>query len=50
MKYQKNMRHLFDVFSHKHGHALVIYGLAVGTLSMPCPTIAETLTGGVKLL
>ena len=49
MKYQKNMRHLFDVLGQRHGRALVICGLAIGTLSMPVPMIAEIVSGGVKL-
>ena len=48
MKYQKNMRHLLDVLSHRHGRALVICGLAVGTLSMPVPIVAGRVFGGVK--
>ncbi len=48
MKYQKNMRHLFDVLSYRHGRALVICGLAVGTLSMPVPIVAGTVFGGGK--
>lgn len=50
MKYQKNMRHLFDVLLNRHGRALAICGLAVGTLSMPCSAVAGPVSGGVKLV
>lgn len=46
MKYQKNMRHLFNVLFNRHGRALVICGLAVGTLSTPCSAVAEPVSGG----
>lgn len=48
MKYQKNMRHLFDVLLNRHGRALAICGLAVGTLSMPCSAVAGPVSGGGK--
>lgn len=50
MKYQKNMRHLFDVLANRHGRALVTCGLAIGTLSMPCTAVADPVSvGGVKI-
>lgn len=46
MKYQKNMRHLFDVLANRHGRALVTCGLAIGTLSMPCLAVADPVSVG----
>ena len=48
MKHQKNMRRLLDEFVHRHGHALVVCGLAVGTFYAPVSTYAESVNTRAK--